>query len=420
MTIGQSIAALRKQQQRSQEDLGAELGISRQSISKWESDTSLPEIDKLIALSKLFGVSVGYLLGVENAPEAKEKNTDSGELNESQLKMVEEIVNRYISAQNVPAPQPKKTQQLLCIAAIAIIFAFLVTTVTLNGRLNQLNLRYNELQSSISNMQWRVDSSISGISSRVEEILKSQNQLTATYSAEQTDRDVAANTATFSVRAVPKTYTPGMQAVFCATQGTDSSSMEVPGILGENQEFSATLTCPLSDEITLSVTFITGDKRETQQLDVFCSLFSETIPEIDVQDYDLMYLEPKYGKLQLLNTYFSYENVVDVERAQAKIASVRMGLFKNRELVSWAVPCDKPANYQGFDNHHFYRLPNIEVPFAENDVLAVVAFVTDEYGREFAFTGISVYELDEKNKYLIWYSGEDYSYGCEEISAWKF
>lgn len=65
MTIGQRIAEERKKLGLSQEALGEKLGVSRQAISKWESDASVPEIDKLIVLSKLFGVSVGWLLGVE-------------------------------------------------------------------------------------------------------------------------------------------------------------------------------------------------------------------------------------------------------------------------------------------------------------------------------------------------------------------
>ena len=86
MTLGQRIAQKRKELGLSQEALGDRLGVSRQSIYKWESDSALPEIDKLIALSRLFGVSVGWLLGVEEdaapTPEA------TSELTETQLKMV--------------------------------------------------------------------------------------------------------------------------------------------------------------------------------------------------------------------------------------------------------------------------------------------------------------------------------------------
>ena len=58
MTTGQRIAAKRKERELSQESLGAELGVSRQTVYKWESDTSLPEIEKLVALSRLFQVPV--------------------------------------------------------------------------------------------------------------------------------------------------------------------------------------------------------------------------------------------------------------------------------------------------------------------------------------------------------------------------
>ena len=76
MTTGQRIAAKRKELALSQEALGAELGVSRQSIYKWESDASLPEIDKLIALSRCFGVPVGWLLGVEEETPAPETLTE--------------------------------------------------------------------------------------------------------------------------------------------------------------------------------------------------------------------------------------------------------------------------------------------------------------------------------------------------------
>ena len=66
MTLGQRIQELRKQNQMSQEQLGEQMGVSRQAISKWESDLTIPELDKLIALSKLFQVSLNDLLQVKD------------------------------------------------------------------------------------------------------------------------------------------------------------------------------------------------------------------------------------------------------------------------------------------------------------------------------------------------------------------
>lgn len=70
MTTGQRLAKLRKEHNYTQEELGELLNVSRQSISKWESDLAFPETQKLIELSKLYHTSVDYLLGNdnENAP----------------------------------------------------------------------------------------------------------------------------------------------------------------------------------------------------------------------------------------------------------------------------------------------------------------------------------------------------------------
>lgn len=62
MTLSEKIIYLRKRGGWSQEELGDKLGISRQSVSKWESGMSTPDIDKIIKLSELFGVSTDYLL----------------------------------------------------------------------------------------------------------------------------------------------------------------------------------------------------------------------------------------------------------------------------------------------------------------------------------------------------------------------
>lgn len=62
MILGEKIMSLRKRMGWSQEELAHELGVSRQSVSKWESSASIPDIQKIIALGSLFGVSTDYLL----------------------------------------------------------------------------------------------------------------------------------------------------------------------------------------------------------------------------------------------------------------------------------------------------------------------------------------------------------------------
>ena len=90
MTTGQRIAAKRKELGLSQEGLGEQLGVSRQAIYKWESDASLPDIDKLVALSRLFQVSVGWLLGVEYTTEAPDAT-----ITDRQAEIIEDIFRKY-------------------------------------------------------------------------------------------------------------------------------------------------------------------------------------------------------------------------------------------------------------------------------------------------------------------------------------
>lgn len=62
MILADKIILLRKQSGWSQEQLAEQLGISRQSVSKWESGMSVPDLDKIVKMSALFGVSTDYLL----------------------------------------------------------------------------------------------------------------------------------------------------------------------------------------------------------------------------------------------------------------------------------------------------------------------------------------------------------------------
>lgn len=62
MDFADKLSLLRAQKGYSQEQLAAQLNVSRQSVSKWESGVSLPETDKLIGLSRLLNVSIDFLL----------------------------------------------------------------------------------------------------------------------------------------------------------------------------------------------------------------------------------------------------------------------------------------------------------------------------------------------------------------------
>lgn len=69
MTFGEKLKVLRKEKGYSQEEFAGLLNVSRQAVSKWESDRGTPETDKLLQISNMFGVTLDYLLKEENSDE---------------------------------------------------------------------------------------------------------------------------------------------------------------------------------------------------------------------------------------------------------------------------------------------------------------------------------------------------------------
>lgn len=71
MSFGEKLRNARKQKNITQEEFAEKLGVSRQAVSKWESDTGFPETEKLSAISDILDVSVDYLIN------EKSENTDN-------------------------------------------------------------------------------------------------------------------------------------------------------------------------------------------------------------------------------------------------------------------------------------------------------------------------------------------------------
>lgn len=79
MILADKILSLRKSNGWSQEELAEKMNVSRQSISKWESAAAIPDINKILTMAKLFGVTTDYLLkdDVENLEYSDEDTVDN-------------------------------------------------------------------------------------------------------------------------------------------------------------------------------------------------------------------------------------------------------------------------------------------------------------------------------------------------------
>lgn len=198
-TLGRRIQEARKAAGLSQESLGERLGVSRQAVSKWEADAAVPELENLIAMSRIFGVTIGALLGMEPAAEEPTEEDspeapggESGdaapdrELTDRELAAVEAIVQKYLEA--VRRPRWSRRKKLAAVAGACA--AVLLIVLILNGIFSSLGRRLDQVQDQVNYVQSSVSSQIGSLTGQLSGLLEEQTSLISDYQLQVTDYDL--------------------------------------------------------------------------------------------------------------------------------------------------------------------------------------------------------------------------------------
>ena len=170
LTLGERILAFRRNREMSQEALGEALGVSRQAVSKWESDAGIPELDTLIAMSRLFGVSLGQLLGVEHDVFTQ----PDGEADQR----AQELLRRYVQAAEERQAAREKRQRLGaviagCVAVVVLLWAGVFVT----SQFRELSASIQTMEERLSFVENQVNYQILGEEGENEQILTSEERL---------------------------------------------------------------------------------------------------------------------------------------------------------------------------------------------------------------------------------------------------
>ena len=241
-TLGQRIAAERKKLGLSQEALGDKMGVSRQAISKWESDGAVPEIDKLIAMSKLFGVTLGWLLGVEEeaATEPAPGFTDD------QLELIRHMI-----------PQPAQPKKAPWIVATIFSTAALIIALFCQPKVPNYSNDIQHLQNELQNLRSDLNSMILQQETMMEEnaevLLLDHN---VNFGGIQED-----GTARVLFSATPKTWSPGQTASLSVLRSGEKVA-EVPCTI-DGAVCTASVDLPLEDGYEYH--FVTTDAEGNQK-----------------------------------------------------------------------------------------------------------------------------------------------------------
>ena len=147
MSFGNNIKRLRKDLNMSQEQLAEKLNVSRQSVSKWESDISYPEMDKMLQLCKLFNVNIDELLNqdIVEVNDTKESKKNVNNFIDSMLSYITKTVDVF-SCMKLKDKIKCLFEQLVIIFILTIIFTILglILSSIFSNILNTLHI-YNSL-----------------------------------------------------------------------------------------------------------------------------------------------------------------------------------------------------------------------------------------------------------------------------------
>ena len=269
MTLGQRIQEHRLRLELSQEALGERLGVSRQAVSKWEADAAVPDTDKLIALSKLFGLTLNELLQVEG-PEAGQAAENAEETPRSELREEEKLGKKKMHAASWLLPG---------LAVLALVLGLTAMTVSFGRMAGQLSDRITRLELRVNQLETASTLDPADLVARWE-IRPGQGDTVVEAYGEMPSLDVPVE-----VMLTQNREEEPMEVEFVfSDEGIEPIRAEGQAAPGVPNLYSAVLTIPLdhclSGTGTLSVVFRQGGAEYLQPLAESLGIFSDTV------DYD--------------------------------------------------------------------------------------------------------------------------------------
>lgn len=242
MKFDENLRAFRKQKEFSQEYLAEKMNVSRQTVSKWENGTAMPDLKKLTDLASLFDVSMDELLGT-SAPDYKTSVPDNTE-----LENLKQAFDEY-------KIKNKKTTIIFGAVSTVLVVALIVATVNLSNSIANLQSRVNSLPSgqviyqNDSDDDGSILSDVDCYVSKVDRDNPDKVEMTFTYA--------------------PKTYVKGTSVKFVVTdalKSTDPQTTFEAELSGNS--FCAVIPIKMSGSNTVNVSVDDGTNVTSEQMDI--------------------------------------------------------------------------------------------------------------------------------------------------------
>ncbi|MBQ7086620.1 MAG: helix-turn-helix transcriptional regulator [Clostridia bacterium] len=380
MNIHLKIQELRKKAGLSQEGFAERLGVSRQAVSKWESGASTPDIEKIIAISKIFEISLSELLTgeKEEAPLSVEAPAEIAVSDEK----YEELLQDHLLQIDEMLKKGKKKRLIWCIAiilvAVIVIFGYLTHH---NKEMHALETNIKTLQSdmsAISNIRTDINHQIYSIRQEISDTLKKEYGMVSDFDIEYRDMSFPDRTVVLDIYASPRLWNNGDRISFIIE--SDGERLTVDGIY-EDGTATATVTVPLTDNIQVSACIISGGTTVQERLDDIRSLLSLHLLDVD-----------GHGSISSTHTEgsdsFTLEGSVSVfvstklydenKSAKSQIKSLTLEFIENGKATQTVDMLELKPDFNAAEMCNFnYSVDTIERPLKAGDIYEFVVTLTD-------------------------------------------
>ncbi len=376
MTLGTRIAALRRERGLSQEALGELVGVSRQAVSKWESDSALPDVNNCVALSRAFGITLAQLLELE------EETAPSRELTQEQLEMAETIAKKYL--ESLPRPkgwrQRRKWPWVLAAAVVLVLASVAAQWVRdLNRTVSHMTDEMMTIQNTVSD----------AVEQQVNAALQQVTSLVESFDYTAVEINLWENTATFDLNVQLRQRTADTPVILAARSAGETVSVQAEDQGGET--FSARITCPLSDAIDFSLTFQIDGENRTQTVGQAIQMRKgySLQPEHRVL-YASPYMDKKLEKGHLpKGTVVPLEYTVTFDQmsllTEPIYVNAQLGVFVNDKLDHWVEDIPS-ASVENANDTYFsmYWRPEVDLSGLDlkaGDQITLALSLKDSYDR---------------------------------------
>ena len=398
MTIGEKIAKIRKDNKLSQEEFGELFLVSRQAVGKWESDSVLPETDKIIRMCSGFDVSINWLLGIEEDEYNADKDLETFEI----ISKVNSTYDEKIYNIN---RKSKKWFKFVTTFTIVLALVMSVAFMILFERYQELDSRLDWINSDTAGNNTVWDKQINDLTQKTDGFMKEHYYKLGVYEYSVEYIDFSDETVEMDFRVVPIVFNNTTTAKI---EVMDLETYEVSAIdLSKNLDdsFSGKIKVPFCDTVQIRVALTTDGISNYEVIVNEYDVKEKVTPKIKL----LWFGGKTVSESQMKEVEFIFNFINRDYENNFAINDLSIYYMYNGELVEES---DYPENYvyeMEYLSTNQWKIVMPELNFADKIyshyyVYEMYAKYTDDNGNEYD-QYLADYDYFNQN----WYYGNENS-----------